>query len=102
MHHKKAETLLTFLIIIQCKYNGDLSESHVLLMTIPEVGEEKVAVVLNSLGLYDRVGLGPGFNSHMHKYYKSVMEQGGFDENVDKWVVETGPYFPVHPGVDAK
>ena len=61
-----------------------------------------MAVVLNSLGLHDRTGLGPGFDSHMHKCYKSIVEKGGFRENVEKWVIEMAPYFPVHPAIDAK
>ena len=59
MQNKKSETLLTFLGILQCKYNGGVPENVDFLMAIPKASTKKVAVVLNSFGLYDHVGLGP-------------------------------------------
>ena len=41
MQNKKSETLLIFLSILQCKYNGDVPEIVDLLMAIPEASAKK-------------------------------------------------------------
>ena len=56
-------------------------------MVIPEASARKVAVVLNSFGLYDRVGLGPGMDIHMHNCNRYFVIGEGFGKKIwkEKW-----------------
>ena len=102
LNNRKAEGYLICMTIIGGKYNGILPEKRIPLKAIPDLGPKKVAVTLTGVGLYDRVGLGPGADRHVLRCYNPIMVAGGFSTSSIKLVEEMCQFIAGHPGVDAK
>ena len=62
-------------------------------MAIPEASAKKVAVALNSFGLYDRVGLGPGIGVHMYNCNRYLVMGEGFEKKIGGKSVTNGPIY---------
>ena len=73
------------------------------LLAIPNIGGKKmVSVVLNSLGFYGSVQMGPGVDTHVRRNLQYFLNEEGVITNIPNRVVQMSKYIPVHPGIDAK
>ena len=82
--------MLRLIAIIKCKYGGNLPVDAKVLLAIPNIGKEMISVVLNSMGYYGCIQIGPEVDMHVSRNYLSNR------------VVQISKYIPVHPGIDAK
>ena len=102
LYNKRAEGLLRFIAIVQCKYGGNLPIDANVLLAFPNIGKKMVSVVLNSLGFYASVGLGPGVDSHVKRNWEYFLIEMGVIRNLAIRVVQMSPYIRVNPGMDLK
>jgi len=76
-------------------------DSNVLL-AIPNIGKKMISVVLNSMGYYGSVQMGPGVDTHVRRNLQYFLNEEGVITNILNRVVQMNKYIPVHPGIDAK
>jgi len=107
MYNKKAESYLSLACILASKYDSTLPMETISLLGIPEIGIKKVAVVLLACGLYNKIGLGPGSDTHVIKFIASLIK--GMCDAVDigdttikSMVEEVAQYLPLDPGIYIK
>ena len=101
LQSNKAETILIMSAIIQCRFGGFMPLNANMLMAIPHIGKKKAAVTLNSLGIYDSTGIGPGADVHVIRLFSYFVEQMGVN-STDTNVTKMCKHIPANPGVDAK
>ena len=101
LQSNKAETILIMSAIIQCRFCGVMPLDAKMLMAIPHIGPKKAAVTLNSLGIYDSTGIGPGADVHVIRLFSYFVKQMGVNSTDDN-VIKMCKYIPAYPGVDAK
>ena len=77
------------------------------LLGIPKIGIKKVAVVLLACGLYNKIGLGPGSDTHVIKCIASLIK-GMYDAvdigdtTIKSMVEEVAQHLPLDPGIYIK
>ena len=81
---------------------GNLPIDANVLLAFPNIGKKMVSVVLNSLGFYASVGLGPGVDSHVKRNWEYFLIEMGVIRNLAIRVVQMSPYIRVNPGMDLK
>ena len=99
---KRAESVLRLIAIIKCKYGGNLPMDSNVLLAIPNIGKKMISVVLNSMGYYGSVQMGPGVDTHVRRNLQYFLREEGVITNIPNRVVQMSKYILVHPGIDAK
>ena len=94
--------MLRLIAIIKCKYRRNLPLDPSDLLAIPNIGKKVISVVLNSMGYYGSVQMGPGVDTYVSRNLKYFLNKEGVLTNLPKRVVQMSKYIPVHPGINAK
>jgi len=94
--------VLRLIAIIKCKYGGNLPMDANVLLAIPNIGKKMISVVLNSMGYYGSVEMGPGVDTHVKRKLQYFLKEEGVTTNIPNRVVQMSKYIPVHPDIDEK
>ena len=67
MQMKKSESIIANLMVLYCRFGDKLTESSIQMQGLKEFGKKKTAITQKACGLYAKVGLGPGADTHLLK-----------------------------------
>ena len=103
---QEGRVLFDLACILATRFDCILPMEPVPLLVLPEIGTKKVAVVLLACGIYNKMGLGPGVDTHVLILLGSLIECMccvKLGNNVLKTMAEeVARYLPVNPGIFTK